>query len=168
MMTLEKFNNIIKSNQSNCPVPIVKLANDLGIAVYSTSFKNNISGAILKKDGKYVIYVNEKDNKNRQRFTIAHEIAHFILHKDIIDNDLNGNLTDIKAGVMYRSRLSNVYEKQANRLASEILIPLKLLRDLLIKNTTNTSELANLFQVSEEGIRIRLKEGENIFLPEEL
>lgn len=164
MTILEEKNDIIKSNQSNYPVKIIKLANDLGISVYSTSFKNDISGAILKKDNKYVIYFNNKDNKNRQRFTIAHEIAHFLLHKDKIGD----NLTDIPSGVMYRSRLSNIYEKQANRLASEILIPLKLLRNLLLENITDISKLADLFQVSEEGIRIRLKEGENIFLPEDL
>lgn len=164
MMTWDKQNNIIKSNQSDYPVKIIKLANDLGISVYSTSFKNNISGAILKKDNKYVIYINEKDNKNRQRFTIAHEIAHFLLHRDKIGD----NLTDIPSGIMYRSRLSNIYEKQANRLASEILIPFKLLRNLLIENTTDISKLANLFGVSKEAIRIRLKEGENIFLPEDL
>lgn len=164
MMTWDKQNNIIKSNQSDYPVKIIKLANDLDISVYSTSFKNNISGAILKKDNKYVIYINEKDNKNRQRFTIAHEIAHFLLHRDKIGD----NLTDIPSGIMYRSRLSNIYEKQANRLASEILIPFKLLRNLLIENTTDVSKLANLFGVSKEAIRIRLKEGENIFLPEDL
>lgn len=164
MMTWDEQNNIIKSNQSDYPVKIIKLANDLDISVYSTSFKNNISGAILKKDNKYVIYINEKDNKNRQRFTIAHEIAHFLLHRDKIGD----NLTDIPSGIMYRSRLSNIYEKQANRLASEILIPFKLLRNLLIENTTDISKLANLFGVSKEAIRIRLKEGENIFLPEDL
>lgn len=164
MMTWDKQNDIIKSNQSNYPVKIIKLANELGISVYSTSFKNDISGAILKKDNKYIIYVNEKDNKNRQRFTIAHEIAHFLLHEDRIGD----NLTDIPDGIMYRSRLSNIYEKQANRLASEILIPFKLLRNLLLENVTDISKLANLFEVSKEAIRIRLKEGENIFLPEDL
>lgn len=164
MMTWDKQNDIIKSNQSNYPVKIIKLANELGISVYSISFKNDISGAILKKDNKYIIYVNEKDNKNRQRFTIAHEIAHFLLHKDRIGD----NLTDIPDGIMYRSRLSNIYEKQANRLASEILIPFKLLRNLLLENITDISKLANLFEVSKEAIRIRLKEGENIFLPEDL
>ena len=164
MMTWDKQNDIIKSNQSNYPVKIIKLANELGISVYSTSFKNDISGAILKKDNKYIIYVNEKDNKNRQRFTIAHEIAHFLLHEDRIGD----NLTDIPDGIMYRSRLSNIYEKQANRLASEILIPFKLLRNLLLENITDISKLANLFEVSKEAIRIRLKEGENIFLPEDL
>lgn len=63
MTILEEKNNIIKSNQSNCPVKIIKLANDLGISVYSTSFKNDISGAILKKDENMLYILIKKTIK---------------------------------------------------------------------------------------------------------
>ena len=158
MTILEEKNNIIKSNQSNCPVKIIKLANDLGISVYSTSFKNDISGAILKKDDKYVIYFNKKDNKNRQRFTIAHEIAHYILHKEKIGDNLTDN-------AMYRSKLSNVFERQANILASEILMPVNFVMQFIEENKS-VSEMASLFKVSEGAMRIRLRQGGDIFLAE--
>ena len=156
-MIENKYLEIIDKHQQKTPVKITDIANDLDIKVYKSTM-SGISGAILKEDKKYVIYVNSEDNRNRQRFTIAHEIAHYILHKDKIGNNLTDN-------AMYRSRLSNVLEKQANRLASEILMPVKFVM-LYINEDKNISQMASLFEVSEEAVKIRLEEGGNIFLEE--
>lgn len=156
-MIENKYLEIIDKHQQKIPVKITDIANDFGIKVYKSTM-SGISGAIIKEDKEYVIYINSEDGRNRQRFTIAHEIAHYVLHKDKIGNNLTDN-------AMYRSRLSNVLEKQANRLASEILMPVKFVMEYINENK-NISQMASLFEISEEVVKIRLEEGGNIFLEE--
>ena len=149
---------IIKDNQKSCPVRITAITEEYGIDVYNSSMSRNISGAIIKEGDKYVIYVNDKHPKNRQRFTIAHEIAHYILHKEKIGDNLTDN-------AMYRSKLSNVFERQANILASEILMPVNFVMQFIEENKS-VSEMASLFKVSEGAMRIRLRQCGDIFLAE--
>lgn len=156
-MIENKYLEIIDKHQQKIPVKITDIANDFGIKVYKSTM-SGISGAILKEDKEYVIYINSEDGRNRQRFTIAHEIAHYVLHKDKIGNNLTDN-------AMYCSRLSNVLEKQANRLAYEILMPVKFVMEYINENK-NISQMASLFEVSEEAVKIRLEDGGNIFLEE--
>lgn len=149
---------IIKDNQKSCPIRITAITEEYGIDVYNLSMSSNISGAIIKEGDKYVIYVNDKHTPNRQRFTIAHEIAHYILHKEKIGDNLTDN-------AMYRSKLSNVFERQANILASEILMPVQFVMQFIEENKS-VSEMASLFKVSEGAMRIRLRQGGDIFLAE--
>ena len=92
-------------------------------------------------------------------------MAHYILHKDIIDNDLNGNLTDAKGsgGIMYRSKLSTIFEKDANKLAAEILMPLEKVKELYLKYN-DIKKLSNEFAVSEQAMRIRINNPYNQFI----
>ena len=164
-------NNIKKilEHQKNIPVPIIKLANSFNIQVYRVSnMANNVSGAIINDNGIYSIYVNAKEPEYRRRFTIAHEIAHFLLHRDIIEDELDGNLTEAKGsnGVMYRSKLYDVFEKDANKLAAEILIPLNKIQELYINSNYNIKILVKEFNVSEQAIKIRLENPYNTFLRE--
>lgn len=152
--------------QAIIPVQIVKLAQSFNIEVYKVSdMKSDISGAIVNENGNYIIYTNENEPKNRRRFTIAHELAHYILHKDIIDNDLNGNLTDAKGsgGIMYLSKLSTIFEKDANKLAAEILMPLEKVKELYLKYN-DIKKLSNEFAVSEQAMRIRINNPYNQFI----
>lgn len=163
----QNYLNVIKKNQKTIPVLITKIASELGITIYRAKMSKNISGAIFGKNlgydnEEYIIYVNGSHHINRQRFTIAHEIAHFLLHKDKIGD----NLTD---SAMYRSKLSNVLERQANTLAAEILMPISDLRNYVYnKEITDVKILSNIFGVSKETMQIRLRDinKNNLFLEE--
>ncbi|NJK70871.1 MAG: ImmA/IrrE family metallo-endopeptidase [Thermales bacterium] len=69
------------------------LCKDLGIHVYEVEFLDEgISGAIQKsKSDNWEIFVNRAHHINRKRFTVAHEIGHYIsyytthIQKYIID-----------------------------------------------------------------------------------
>lgn len=151
----------IFSYQDKLPVAIGGLVRSFGLEAYRVDdMEDGISGAIVKENNKYIIYTNANEPIVRRRFTIAHELAHYLLHKNFIDNDLNGNLTDAKSGVMYRSKLSNTNEREANQLASEILMPIQYLN----KNILPINLLAEKLQVSREAIKIRLNKLENKFL----
>ncbi|HVX00717.1 MAG TPA: ImmA/IrrE family metallo-endopeptidase [Candidatus Babeliaceae bacterium] len=145
---------IIRRHQKNLPVKVISLANDLGVPVYyAFNWQDALSGMIIKdneskynsKSG-YAIFVNNKHEESRQRFTIAHELAHFIRHKDAIGDGISDD-------AMYRSGLSNKIEAEANSFAADILMPWDLIRQEIAKTP---KELAPLFKVSETAMSVRL------------
>ena len=150
-MNTEQY-EIIKAHQENTPVRVIALAKALGLSVFeSTSFPDDLSG-MIKKTGeeKYAIYVNGLHHVNRKRFTVAHEIAHFLLHKDYIGDGL---LDD----ALYRSGLGSDIETEANALAAQILLPSSLLAREPLEEMS-IRDLAKKFEVSEAAMGIRLGE----------
>jgi hypothetical protein len=144
--------SIVARYQNSPPVNLDAIARDLGIIVHRVPLGPGISGQLLpdRNDGSsgFSIYINSSEHPNRQRFTLAHELAHFILHRDLIDS---GVVDD----TMYRSQLSDVYEVQANRMAADILMPLRLVRAYRAKKP-NVGALADIFRVSSQAMQIRL------------
>src|SRR5208282_5212313 len=63
------------------PVQVGDLARSLNIDVRYSPGKEDVSGALIRDGSSVVIAVNSAQHENRQRFTIAHEIGHFLLHK---------------------------------------------------------------------------------------
>lgn len=141
---------IIRANQSELPVSVTRIAREFGIRVFKSSgWPDKLSGLIRKNQGKYEIFVNGQHPLVRRRFTIAHELAHFILHRDEIGNGITDD-------VLYRSGLSNKMEKEANQLAADILMPWKLLDPILDSGESDIRKLADMFKVSPSTMSIRL------------
>ena len=141
---------IIRANQSELPVSVTRIAKEFGIHVFKSSgWPDKLSGLIRKNQEKYEIFVNGQHPLVRRRFTIAHELAHFILHRDEIGNGITDD-------VLYRSGLSNKMEKEANQLAADILMPWKLLDPILDSGESDICKLANMFEVSPSTMSIRL------------
>lgn len=145
--------DIILKYQNEFPVKVGALAKELGIDVRISTLKAGISGEIRLIDAVVIIKVNRHDVKERQRFTIAHEIAHFLLHKDKISD---GIIDDI----LYRSALSDELEQQANRLAADIIMPWALinksLENISVEKVEEKIELvADLAEVSLTAMKIR-------------
>lgn len=140
------------------PVKLGKLAQELGVAIKVASMKTGISGQIKREDKNYIIRVNRHEARERQRFTIAHELAHFLLHRSVIDSSPDG----ISDNVLYRSGEPEHIEFEANRLAADIVMPLKLVKNVLQEDfngivTEATIEgLSARFRVSKAAMEIRL------------
>lgn len=147
--------NIIQRHQSAAPVQTVALADDLGLKVWHVpNWPDDLSGKIVKSAEQggasgYAIYVNKSHHVNRRRFTTAHEIAHFILHRQFIGDGI------VDDG-LYRSRLSNSMEVQANKMAADILMPRLLINQHMASGVNSVSELARIFQVSESAMSFRV------------
>lgn len=109
--------SLINKHQAQCPVKLGEIANELGIQVKLATLPANISGEIKEINGAVTIRINQHDVKARQRYTLAHEIAHFLLHRHL----LGEGITD---DVLYRSAQSNEIEAEANRLAADIVMPM--------------------------------------------
>ena len=154
-MLVSERSEIIDRHQESLPVDVVALAKDMGATVYrANNWPLNASG-MIKVDQKvgghegFVIYVNAQHHVNRRRFTIAHEIAHIMLHRDLIGN---GITTD----GLYRSGLGSGVERAANRVAGNILMPWSWINRLIDDGVTSVNALARQFQVSHDAMVIQL------------
>ena len=147
---------IIEKYQKEIPMKLGALAHELGLIVKKSTLPANISGEIKEVDGVVTIRINRHDALNRQRYTLAHEISHFLLHRHLLQ-------AGIQDDVLYRSSLSNVIETEANKLAADILMPLNLIKELLVKHSKGTNKesmyeaVAEEMQVSVTALKIRLE-----------
>jgi Zn-dependent peptidase ImmA (M78 family) len=149
---------ILERFMSERPVRLGALARELGVKIKVSSLGPGISGQIAREEDGYTIRVNRNEARERQRFTIAHELAHFFLHRDLIDASSDG-ITDT---VLYRSGAPQNIEYEANRLAADIVVPTDILARELQNDfggliTENTVEaLANRFEVSKAMMEVKL------------
>lgn len=127
-----------------------------------------VLGQIEKKaDGKYKISIQKNDHYFRKRFTMAHELGHFLLHKDKIGEQ---GLDDSKAyRALYRRGINITADEEieANRYAALTLMPedyvLYFMKEKgVIRNDGSLDEdvikdIAATFQVSPKAMEIRIK-----------
>ncbi|MAU97726.1 MAG: hypothetical protein CMP81_17890 [Fulvimarina sp.] len=152
----KEHRGLIEEYQSDIPVKIGAIAAHLGLEVKVATLDIGISGMIMPVDNdeKYKILVNKHEPNYRRRFTLSHEIAHYLLHRDLIGDGLKDN-------ILYRSKLSDAREAEANRLAADILMPPIQIKKWMESNSglreaDAVSKLAEYFDVSEDAMRIRL------------
>lgn len=139
------------------PIQLGALAKELGLTVKLSTLKPGVSGKIYKENNSYTIKINRHETRERQRFTLAHEISHFLLHRDIIDQSEGGIIDN----VLYRSGAPEQIEFEANRLAADMLMPRKIVSQKLDALGAPVSEevieyMAQIFQVSKAAMEIRL------------
>ncbi|MDI9314055.1 MAG: ImmA/IrrE family metallo-endopeptidase [Hydrotalea sp.] len=186
----EKWTQMVNlRNSMELPIDVEKIAHDLGAQVAYSNFKDavgkgianelkvdaiDISGMIEKKGNSYIITINKDHPKTRQRFTIAHELGHFILHKDKIDSS-EGGLVD---NILFRAGSTSVardhigaqttprMEAQANQMAADILMPFSKILEVSKRGGGKKSieEMAQEFKVSTLAMAIRLDRREDAFI----
>ena len=153
-VTLEEREKIVEAQKSLLgePVAIVRLCGQFGvIATKDDDLPEEISGSIRKDaKGAFAISYNGNDSITRQRFTVAHELAHYLLHRNYLDDDNPEN-------VLFRGKLSNKKEIEANRLAAKILMPANAI-DTYTRGEKAFSirNMAATFGVSPQAMSIRL------------
>jgi len=140
----------VSKYQKTAPVDVEAVAKDLGLEIFRQDLGQGISGKLLKEDGKFMILVNKNEPHVRQRFTAAHEIGHYLLHRDLIGEQFEENY-------MLRSdKTSNAQEAEANKYAAELLMPFVLIQHLMQQGYKTIDELADQLQVSKIALGIRL------------
>lgn len=99
------------------------------------------------------IAYNGKSRPERQRFTIAHELGHFILHRSR-QQSLNCDKQSVHTGI---DTLRDI-EREADEFASNLLMPGDLLRAWISSQRIDfrvLGDIAKRFQVSLEALCIR-------------
>jgi Zn-dependent peptidase ImmA (M78 family) len=148
------------------PVNLMALAGRLRIEVYlSGSMADEESGVIRYESSsqKYKVYVNEKHSAKRKRFTLAHEIAHFVCDQDYLEQ--NGEIVESKKYARqdaFLNRASGLASNsdmvwrdiRANKFAAELLMPSCSFIEMWKKYET-IEELAEKFNVSLHAAKVR-------------
>jgi Zn-dependent peptidase ImmA (M78 family) len=155
----------INEFQSMTPVPIEKIIENYGIILKKEPADDSLSGFILTdmSSKNVIIGVNSSQHSLRQRFSMAHELGHFLLHEN------ESIHFDYKSKILLRDETSSkgtdVREKEANLFAAELLMPTKFLKqdfkeidsiDFLEETEINLENLARKYEVSAQAMTFRL------------
>lgn len=145
----ELLNKYWKGGLPINPKKVAKLENIKVLPKEDLSVRD-LSGELIRMNDSVVIYYNPGDSIKRQRFTIAHELGHYILGHGSNFCDSKSNFT-----MSHYDRR----EVDANLFALELLIP-EIAVNVLIKQRkiTNANELCRIFNVSLEAMSFRLKD----------
>lgn len=169
-----KFIDYLKSQgfDFKIPVNIEEIINFLSIEIKNKPDfrKIKVTGNITVKNGIPSIWINPMQNKmvERKRFTLAHELGHYILHI-APTNKLNDEIDDEKI-VYNRDDNWDKIEMQANNFSAQLLMPSNLVSEeaekiiIEYKKTNNEripkdiiiEKLAKKFEVSLSAMEFRL------------
>lgn len=182
---VEDFRVSIDPSLTTPPIDIFYIA-EIELGLHVVSFPD--LSRIYKKDAALFvdfsgIYIDQEaylgwENadhwvEKRLRFSVAHELGHFILHDDLIEDSEYGSMDDFKIWIMSSENQKNA-DWQANEFAGRLLVPLQILeqhydyyRATLAKTHPNwrqesairtlmTKKIAPRFGVTHQVISIRL------------
>jgi Zn-dependent peptidase ImmA (M78 family) len=146
------------------PVPVDKIARAQKLELrMSQDPDSSISGFLFMGGQTPIVGVNAMHHTNRQRFTIGHELGHFLLHgltsPDLyVDHSFQVLLRDDRS-----SEGTDEKEREANLFAAELLMPADFLRKDLqeqgqvdIESDEFIRDLARRYQVSQQAMAFRL------------
>lgn len=148
--------------ENTLPVDIESIAMQKGVSVIYRELPDDISGVLdTHVPNMPVIIVNINHSKQRQRFSIAHELGHYILHTGFAG-------LRVDKQTFFRNSLSEVgidtEEIQANRFAAELLMPQDIVQSVFAKSgdiidcddDTVLRGMAQKFDVSLSAMSIRI------------
>lgn len=145
---------VIEKHWNSTPVPIDKIIADIGLPLNREAMEDNISGYIERIDGSYRIVVNANHAPTRQRFTAAHELGHYIYHRDLLGDGVGDNRAYRADGTGRQNpSIRPIHERQANSFAANVLMPRHRLTNV---DHETTAVLAARFEVSQQAMAIRL------------
>lgn len=156
---LWQVHNVLKSRPVDLlgrlnvyPMNIEQMALGLGVTLWD--YKHQLELGMVKYTGTGApqIWVNVQMSQRLQRFTIAHQLAHVILHMRI------GEARPLMRGTRCPSCVDEVMAKEADHFASHLLmpdIPLSYYHQMYLGDT---HLLAGRFDVSEAVADARLRE----------
>ncbi|GIL40550.1 ImmA/IrrE family metallo-endopeptidase [Roseiterribacter gracilis] len=153
---------LAKYQSAKAPIDIVQIARGEGASIHFDSFDDkSVSGFLVREGDSADIVVNNGQSRERQRFTIAHELGHFKLHERAPVH------VDTTFSVFLRSDKSSegkyVAEIEANTFAASILMPSAMLRaeidpaSLDIEDEAVVAVLAKKYGVSRQAMTYRLQ-----------
>jgi len=108
-------------------------------------FDSRISGVLAKvSENKFSIAVNQNESEEKQRFTAAHELGHYFLHRDLLKS--GGEIQD--RYILKAEGVSDEKEEEANQFASAFLVPLDKVYEAMESGKEDVRSLADHFGVS--------------------
>jgi Zn-dependent peptidase ImmA (M78 family) len=148
-------------------VPIERIVKSVGIDLKLDNVDDDLSGFLVrekKNKRRSVIGANKSHHPHRQRFTIAHELGHFLLHEgETVHLDESREAFTINLRDARSERGEDNDEREANLFAAELLMPAKFLAEELqgkaldlLGDTAFLEMLAKKYKVSVQALTFRL------------
>lgn len=146
------------------PIPVEDLARRLGARLSYEPFDEDISGMLARLEGGTVIGINTAHAATRQRFSVAHELGHLVLHQG---RSLILDKREVRIDLRDRNSASgtDMQEIEANAFAAELLMPQQMVLDVVAKAVAKSPrisaddfirEAASRFEVSVQAMEYRL------------
>lgn len=135
------------------PVSPFEIADQLNIPVFQWDFPSELSGIFVLDNKKACIGVNQHHPYVRQRFTVAHELGHFVFHDA---KDLFVDFLDMDVVVTTMDDEDRSLEMKANWFAADLLMPRQWMYDDFERyGEKNLHMVAQKYEVSEQALWVR-------------
>ncbi len=159
---------LAEANVNTPPVPVEDLIHRQRITIARKRLDDETSGFVYvdPKTKANFIGLNVSHTKTRQRFTLAHELGHFLMHRRSGGGTLHVDESDffVRFRGPHSGNGSSGEEQEANAFAAELLMPssflerdVRKIRDgLSLSDDTVIRALANRYGVSQQALSFRL------------
>jgi Zn-dependent peptidase ImmA (M78 family) len=140
------------------PIPIEEIARQLDIIDIRALETDNFEGGLIAFEDKSrgTILVNEKSPRQRQRFTVGHELGHFLIptHKPKDEGGFRCSSKDMRQNTFKPADRAVQMEVEANRFAAGLLMPPEFFRKDLARlrgaDIEHIIRLAKRYDTSKE------------------
>lgn len=132
------------------PCDLDLLCEKLGLALHKRPL-HGLHGCLIDEHGALTVVLNVRDSHQKQRFTLAHEIGHFLLGHTHTEGELHREEGNAAEG-------RKAAERDCDTLAAELLMPEIGFSSLILGNRPSIqriTELADTFDVSVESAAVR-------------
>lgn len=159
------YEMVMNAKILEAPVDVDLIVKYCGVTLEETDLGMDVSGLLVANGDTAVIAYHPDQSEKRKRFTIAHELGHFALHRDAKNETV---FVDKDFIVKYRSNKSYSdveikQEQEANSFAAALLMPKEFIFHELNKQSMRDLSESNLidalaakFNVSVPAMTYRL------------
>lgn len=157
----QEAKSVLASFGTSVPIDVVSIAEGHNIEVRLEELEDAVSAMLVVRGDRSIIAVNARHHPHRRRFSVAHELGHYLLHRE-------QDRVFIDAAVFFRrdgaTAATWAQEKEANTFAAELLLPEHLIREawrvdpIDVFDDMAMKRWADRFGVSPQALLIRLTE----------
>jgi Zn-dependent peptidase ImmA (M78 family) len=153
---------LLEHNVGALPIPVERIAKAMGVKVEYAPLEPELSGLALIRDGQPIVGINAHHAATRQRFTLAHELAHVCLHRAKLEQAVHVDRGSLRRDALASAGVDRT-EIEANAFAAELLMPQSFLAQVLgedgidLEDDDAVATAAKRFRVSPAALRFRLE-----------
>lgn len=159
---MKNVDEILDQYLNKAPVNVEAIIRALGLQLdKKADLADGISGQLERlPEGLFRISANKNDHYYRQRFTMAHELGHFLLHLHLVGEGVDDSKAyrSERKGKFFNPKITPAHETEANRFAADILTPAQLVKERWNQGEQDIGVLSKAFKVSKAAMEIRLKQ----------
>ena len=120
------------------------------IRIEKVALSSDVSGKLEYKDGFWIMSVNIHHPEVRQRYTLGHELGHYLNHRDSVKS--------FEDTVFFRNKQKSSMEYMADQFAARLLMPEDDVNKLVSEGVKTVKDMASRFGVSLEAMKYRLEQ----------